>query len=170
MLFAKKIFHKIWSKFVKSTGSCDEHHFLKFWSKSVEPIQYSNETMFSQIFGQNLWKSNGSWDEQFPLGVQRLPICMILSHPRTHPPHIHTIKKLLSIIIYHKVKMCLARYSPVPQPPANPPTGHQMGQQGLAQNEQKRQFQAKFGRFGAKNPNFYWKNQKFCYPLNRKPT
>ena len=35
-------------------------------------------------------------------------------------------------------------------PPTNPPTGHQMGQQGLAQNEQKRQFQAKFGRFRAK--------------------
>ena len=28
---------------------------------------------------------------------------------------------------------------------------------------------AKFGHFGAKNPKFYWRNQKFCYPLNGKP-
>ena len=109
---AENVFTKFGQNLLKSTGSWDRHHFLKFCSKSVKPIQYSNETMFSQILGQNLWKSNGSWDEQCPLGVQRLPICMILSHPRTHPPHIHTIKQLLSIIIYHKVKMCLARYSP----------------------------------------------------------
>merc|ERR1712163_27491 len=32
------------------------------------------------------------------------------------------------------------------------------------------QFWAKFGRFWAKNPFFYWRNQKFCYPHNRKPT
>ena len=51
-----------------------------------------------------------------------------------------------------------------PQPPTNPPKGHKMSRQGLAQNEQKCQFQAKFGRFWAKNPNFYWRKQKFCYP------
>ena len=43
----------------------------------------------------------------------------------------------------------------VPKPPTNPPTGQQMSRQGLAQNDQKCQFQAKFGRFWAKNPNYY---------------
>ena len=40
------------------------------------------------------------------------------------------------------------------QPPTNQPTGHQMSWQGLAQNDQKNQFSAKFGCFWAKNPNF----------------
>ena len=48
----------------------------------------------------------------------------------------------------------------MPQPPINPSTGHQMSRQGLAQ---KCQFLAKLGRFWAKNPNLYWRNQKFCY-------
>ena len=56
------------------------------------------------------------------------------------------------------------------QQPANPPTGHRMSQQGLALNDQKWQFWAKFGRFWAKNPFLYWRNQKFCYPHNGKPT
>ena len=42
--------------------------------------------------------------------------------------------------------------------------------QYLAQIDQKCQFWAKFGRFWAKNPFFYWRNQKFCYPHNGKPT
>ena len=40
----------------------------------------------------------------------------------------------------------------------------------MAQNDQKCQFLAKFGRFWAKNPFFYWRNQKFCNPHNVKPT
>ena len=52
-----------------------------------------------------------------------------------------------------------------PQPLANPPTGHQISQQGLAQNAQKCQF----GSFLAKNLNFYWKKQKFVLvPTLRK--
>ena len=107
--YAENVFTKFGQNLLKSTGSWDEHNFLKICSKSVKPIQYSNETMISQIFGQNLWKSNGSWDEQCPLGVQRLPICMILSHPRTHPPHIHTIKKLLSNNYIPK-HICIPKY------------------------------------------------------------
>ena len=38
-----------------------------------------------------------------------------------------------------------------------------MSQQGLAQNEQKCQF-------WAKNPNFFKRNQKFCFPHHGKPT
>ena len=40
------------------------------------------------------------------------------------------------------------------QPLTNPPTGQQMSQQGLAQNDQKCQFWAKFGRFWARIPIF----------------
>ena len=40
----------------------------------------------------------------------------------------------------------------------------------LAQNDQKCQFWAKFGRFQAKNPNSYRRKQKFLYPHNRKTT
>ena len=50
-----------------------------------------------------------------------------------------------------------------PQPPTDQPTGYQICLHGLAQIDQKCQFWAKFGRFGAKNSNFYWKNQKFCF-------
>ena len=39
-----------------------------------------------------------------------------------------------------------------PQPPTNPPTGHQMSWQDLAHNDQICQFWAKFGRFFANNP------------------
>ena len=57
-----------------------------------------------------------------------------------------------------------------PQPPTDPLTGHRRSLHGLAQIDQKCQFWAKFGRFWAKNPFFYWRNQKFCYPHNGKPT
>ena len=73
-------------------------------------------------------------------------------------------KKILLLIIYHKVNRCLARYSP------RATTTNQISRQGLAQKEQKCHFRAKLGLFWAKNPNFYWRNQKFCYPHNRKPT
>ena len=65
----------------------------------------------------------------------------------------------------HKVNRCLARYSPCHN---HQPT-HQQGTK-WASNGQKCQFRAKFGRFKAKNPFFYWRNQKFCYPHNGKPT
>ena len=35
---------------------------------------------------------------------------------------------------------------------------------------QKCQFWAKFGGFWARDPFFYWRNQKFCYPHNGKLT
>ena len=57
-----------------------------------------------------------------------------------------------------------------PQPPNNPPTEHQMSRQGLAQNDQKCQFWAEFGRLWAKNPNFYWREQKSWYSHNEKTT
>ena len=57
-----------------------------------------------------------------------------------------------------------------PQPPTDSPTGHRISLHGLAQIDQKCQFWAKFGRFGAKNPFFYLRNQKFCYPHNGKLT
>ena len=63
----------------------------------------------------------------------------------------------------HKVNRCLVRYSP------RATTTNQMSWQGLAQNEQKCHFRAKFGLFWAKNPNFYWRNQKFCHPHTENP-
>ena len=45
-----------------------------------------------------------------------------------------------------------------------------MSRQGLAHINQKCQFWAKFGRFWAKNPFFYLRNHKFCYPHTGKPT
>merc|ERR1711923_545602 len=57
-----------------------------------------------------------------------------------------------------------------PQPPTDPQSGHRISLHGLAQIDQKCQIWAKFGRFWAKNPSFYWRNQKFCYPHNGKPT
>ena len=56
-----------------------------------------------------------------------------------------------------------------PQPPTNPPTGHQMSRQGLTQNDQKCQFWAKLGCFWANNPNFYWRKQKFGTHITEKP-
>ena len=38
----------------------------------------------------------------------------------------------------------------VPQPPTDPPTGHRISLHGLAKIDQKCQFWAKFGHFGAK--------------------
>ena len=71
---------------------------------------------------------------------------------------------LTTSVFSNKVNRCFASYSP------RATTINQMSRQGLAQNEQKCHFWAKFGLFWAKNPNFYWRNQKFCYPHNRKPT
>ena len=63
----------------------------------------------------------------------------------------------------HKVNRCLARYSPRATTTNLPSTK-------WASNGQKCQFWAKFGRFWAKNPFFYLRNQKFCYPHNGNPT
>ena len=71
---------------------------------------------------------------------------------------------LTTSVFSNKVNRCLERYSP------RATTTNQMSRQGLAQNEQKCHFWAKFGFFCAKNPNFYWRNQKFCHPHNGKPT
>ena len=57
-----------------------------------------------------------------------------------------------------------------PQPPTNPPAGHQMSRQGLARNDQKCNFWATFCNFRAKNPYLYWRKQKFCYLHNGKNT
>ena len=55
------------------------------------------------------------------------------------------------------------RYSP------RTTTTNQMSRQGLAQNEQKCHFRAKFGLFWAKNPNFYQRNQKFFHRHTENP-
>ena len=39
---------------------------------------------------------------------------------------------------------------------------HQQGTKWASKAWQKCQFRAKFGRSWAKNPDFYWRNQKFC--------
>ena len=60
---------------------------------------------------------------------------------------------MIIIIIIYKVNRCLGVLrdtARTPQPPTNTPTGHQMSRQGLAKNEQKCQFQAKFGCSWAK--------------------
>ena len=85
------------------------------------------------------------------------------------PLWLRRIKRLL-VGNFYKVNRCLARYSPRATTTNRPTTGHWVSLLGLAQIDQKCQFWAKFGRFGAKNTNFYWKNQKFCYPHNRKLT
>ena len=66
----------------------------------------------------------------------------------------------------NKVNRCLARYSPCATT-TNQPTNRALNE---PKAWQKCQFWAKFGRSWAKNPNFYWRNQKFCYPHNGKPT
>ena len=78
---------------------------------------------------------------------------------------------LVPLVCYpNKVNRCLARYSPRATTTNRPTTGHWISLHGLAQIDQKCQFWAKFGCFWAKNPFFYWRNQKFCYPHNGKPT
>ena len=70
----------------------------------------------------------------------------------------------------YKVNRCLARYSPRATTTNRPTTGHSVSLHGMAQIDQKCQFWAKFGRFWAKNPFFYLRNHKLCYPHNGKPT
>ena len=69
-------------------------------------------------------------------------------------------------VISNKVNRCLARYSPRQN---HQPTAHQQGTK-WASNGQKCQIRAKFGGFWAKNPNYYWRNQKFWDPHKGKPT
>ena len=54
-------------------------------------------------------------------------------------------------------------------PPTKPPTGHQMSRQGLAQNDQKCQFWAKFGHFWAKNPFFTGEIKSFVTHITENP-
>ena len=73
------------------------------------------------------------------------------------------IENFIHTSLMNKVNRCLARYS------RRAITTNQISRQGLAQNEQKCHFRAKFGLFWAKNPNFYWRNQKFCHPHTENP-
>ena len=56
-----------------------------------------------------------------------------------------------------------------PQPPTNPPTGHQMSRQGLAQNEQKCHFWAKFGLFGQQILIFTGEIKSFVTHITENP-
>ena len=82
-----------------------------------------------------------------------LLFCILLYSP-IHRMRIFASKK--------EVNRCLARYSPRATT-TNQPTNR-------APNEPAMNKNAKFGHFWAKNPNFYLRNQKFCYPHNGKPT
>ena len=69
--------------------------------------------------------------------------------------------------VLYKVNRCLARYSPRATT-TNQPTNRAPNEPARpGPCDQKCQFRAKFGHFGAKNPNFYWRKQKFWYPHNR---
>ena len=69
-------------------------------------------------------------------------------------------------VLYKGVLRDTAR---APQPLTNPPTGHQMSQQGLAKNEQKCQFRAKFGHFWAKILIFTGESKSFVNHVTEKP-
>ena len=53
---------------------------------------------------------------------------------------------------------------PAPQPPTNPPTGHQMSQQW-----KKMPNSGQIGSFLGKKSFFYWRNQKYCHPHTENP-
>ena len=55
-----------------------------------------------------------------------------------------------------------------PQPSTNPPTRHQMSRRGLAQNDQKCQFRAKFSSW-AKNPIFSGEIKSFVTHKTENP-
>ena len=69
---------------------------------------------------------------------------------------------IVSIDIY-KVNRCLARYSPRATTTTQPTNWAPNEPASPGKN-------AKLGRSWAKNPNFYWRKLKFCYPHNGKPT
>ena len=70
----------------------------------------------------------------------------------------------------HKVNRCLARYSPRATT-TNQPTNRATNEPARpGQNDQQCQFWAKFGRYQAKNPDFYWRKQKFWYPHKEETT
>ena len=73
---------------------------------------------------------------------------------------------------YHKVNRCLARYSPRAK------TTNRSFNSNRAPNKPawpgpiwpKMPILGQIWSFLGKNPFFYWRNQKFCYPHNGKPT
>ena len=73
-------------------------------------------------------------------------------------------------IILHKVHRCLARYSPRAIT-TNQPTNRAPNEPaGPGPKLTKMPISGQIWAFLGKNPNFYWRNQKFCYPHNEKPT
>ena len=70
----------------------------------------------------------------------------------------------------HKVNRCLARYSPRATT-TNQPTNRAPNKPAWpGPNWPKMPILGQIGSFLGKNPFFYWRNQKFCYPHNGKPT
>ena len=78
--------------------------------------------------------------------------------------------KLVSIPLnfLQKINRCLARYSLCAKT-TNQPTNRAPNEPERPLWAQESIFGEKFGRFGARNPNFYGGEQKFWFPHNEKP-
>ena len=81
-------------------------------------------------------------------------------------------RKIAQTLKFYKVNRCLARYSP--QPHAT--TTNWLPNRALNKpawpgpNWPKMPILGQIGSFLGKKSFFYWRNQKFCYPHNGKPT
>ena len=147
---------------------------LKVWRVGQEGEEETSWSLWPVVQAFILWRA--LWKSPYDLFQRRLLWNFLLLEVIINPwigtslPFIFLVILSLRPILdckmsyNYKVNRCLARYSP------RATTTNQMSRQGMAQNEQKCHFRAKFGLFWAKNPNFYWRNQKFCHPHNGKPT
>ena len=186
------------TKWVKSLPSCEitalfssnflgSHRYPEPWGEGMREVVALKDDASSSLWAINFYQLPDMGQNTHYAKAHSL--VHIYFQRKSYPPRLkrssikeeHRISRLQllrfveenypqEIKEIYKVNRCLARYSPRATTTNRPKTGHWISLHGLAQIDQKCQFWAKFGRFGAKNPNFYWKNQKFCYPLNRKPT
>ena len=76
----------------------------------------------------------------------------------------------MTLAEYHKVNRCLARYSPRATTTNRPTNRAPKKPAWPGPNWPKMPILGQIWSFLGKKSFFYWRNQKFCYPHNGKPT
>ena len=137
---------------------CRAHILLWKWrSKATNQPESSCFSRFHQIScSPDIWQL--IMDLQ-PYLWHNHPFDLVWFHARTICIFIRTASDFIKKI---GVLRDTAR---APQPPANPSTGHRMSQQWSEMPNS-----GQIWWFLGKKSFFYWRNQKFCYSHNGKPT
>ena len=150
--YIKKHAHKTLANIQIKSFSLRSKHFLNFTNKycfcgyhATSSCCQSTTRLQSQYFSQNIVL----WETLFLFSLQNITMTnlVLIFHVK--------VLKNLNISLLLDLNLKVKKNLNIPQ----------MSRQGLAAMP----IWGQICFLGAKKPNFYWRNQKFCYPHNGNP-